>query len=144
MTITEFLKDKVPFLAGLSQEEAHELASACEQVHYAPGQTILMRGTTVDGLHVIAEGRVSVEVKKGKAPPEKVAELGPGKVFGETSILEQSVAGATIKAVEDSLVFVIPQEAFLGILERNPSVKKVLLDKIAARKAASAERLAGQ
>jgi len=66
MTITEFLRDSVPFLKGLTQEQAAQLAQAVEQKHYAQGQTVIFKGTTVDGLHVVAVGKVSVYVRPEK------------------------------------------------------------------------------
>ena len=92
MTVTEFLKQSVPFLAGLTEDQAHFLAKSAEQLVYRKGQTVIFRGVTVDGLHVVANGKVTVHAKVGKEF-QQVAELGPGDVFGETSIIEMTVAG---------------------------------------------------
>ncbi len=134
MTVTEFLQSNVPFLKGLSDEEAHTLAQGAEQAPFKPGQMIVMQGTTVDGLHVIAEGTVAVWIKPKDKPSVKVATLGPGQVFGERSILEFGVAGATIKAVEDSLIFIIPQQAFLALMESNPALKEYFMRQIEDRR----------
>lgn len=125
MTVTEFLKDHVPFLSGLTQEQAHALAVAAQQRRYAKGKTVLFQGESVDGLHVIAEGKVSVHARpdKGKEPV-RVAEMGPGDVFGETSIVEFTLASATIKSEEDTLIFVLPEEAFRQVLEAHPELKE--------------------
>lgn len=137
MTVTKFLLAEVPFLDGLVLEEAQELAAKAQQLSFAAGQTILFRGTTVDGLHVVASGKVSVWIRpeKGSKAPVQVAELGPGDVFGETSIIEMGTAGATIKAVEDeTLVFVIPQEAFQNILTQNETFRVRALTLVESRK----------
>jgi CRP-like cAMP-binding protein len=136
MTVTEFLKTKVPFLSGLNDEQARALATAVEQLSCCRGQTILFRGVTVDGLHVVATGQVSVWVKPDQhRPAVVVAQLGPGEVFGETSILEMSTAGATVKAAEDqTLIFVIPQDAFRAILEQNEEFRARAQALVAARK----------
>ncbi|MBI3553833.1 MAG: cyclic nucleotide-binding domain-containing protein [Elusimicrobia bacterium] len=137
MTVTKFLHTQVPFLDGLTPEQAHELAAQSQQRSYAAGQIVLFRGTTVDGLHVVASGKVSVWVRpeKGSKNPVQVAELGPGEVFGETSIVEMGTAGATIKAVEDeTLVFIIPQEAFQGILDGNEEFRARAQSLIDSRK----------
>ena len=125
MTVTEFLETRVPFLAGITEEQAHKLAACVEQHAYAKGQTVVFRGTTVDGLFVVASGKVGVWIKrKPSAQPELAAELGTGEVFGETSILESGTAGATVKALEDeTLVFLVPQAAFLELLAAEPSLR---------------------
>ena len=140
MTVTEFLKTGVPFLSGISDEQALSLATAATQLSCKTGHTILLRGVTVDGLHVVATGKVSVWIKPEKSKPALVvAQLGPGEVFGETSIMEMSTAGATVKAAEeDTLIFVIPQDAFRAILDQNPEFHARAQALIAARKKADA------
>ncbi|MDD5657204.1 MAG: cyclic nucleotide-binding domain-containing protein [Elusimicrobia bacterium] len=140
MTVTEFLKTAVPFLSGLGEEQAHELAVAAQQLSFTKGQTVLFKGVTVDGLHIVATGKVGVYAKPDKSRPAvRVAELGPGEVFGETSIMEMGTAGAAVKAAEDgTLIFVIPQDAFRGILERAPEFRARTEALIAARKKPSA------
>lgn len=136
MTVTEFLQRYVPFLAGVTEEQARVLATKAEQMRFKKGQTVLFKGVSVEGLHVVAQGKVSVHVKPDKAKDwTKVAELGPGDVFGETSIVEFAMAGATIKCeVDDSLVFVIPQELFTDLMAKDPGFKERVLAVIESRR----------
>jgi signal-transduction protein with cAMP-binding, CBS, and nucleotidyltransferase domain len=135
MTITEFLKDHVPFLKGLTEDQAHSLAQACEQKSFNKDQTVLFQGVSVDGLHVIAQGKVSVTIKDPKSKEShKVAELETGDVFGEKSIVEFTMAGATIKSTADgTLVFVIPEKEFVTILDKDPALKERTLALIEGR-----------
>lgn len=140
MTVTEFLQTKVPFLSGLTEDQARYLAQAAEQLTFHKGQTVIFRGVTVDGLHVVAAGLVTVHAKVGKEVM-KVAELGPGDVFGETSIIEMSVAGATIKAADDdTLLFVIPEEAFKKMLATDKEFDARVKAVIAARKQSNEDK----
>lgn len=126
MTITEFLKDHVPFLKGLSDEQARLLATSVEQKTFKANQTVIFKGVTVDGLYVVATGKVSVYIRPEKNKEwVRVAELGPGDIFGERSILEFTTATATIKgAAEESLLFVVPQAAFRQLLDSDASFKE--------------------
>ncbi|MBI3552022.1 MAG: cyclic nucleotide-binding domain-containing protein [Elusimicrobia bacterium] len=134
MTVTDFFKEKVPFLWGLTDDDAKTLAEATQQLSFTAGQAIIRQGVTVDGLHVIAEGKVAVWIKpKGKQPVE-VAALGPGDVFGERSVLDFGVAGATIKAVEDCTIFLVPQDTFLKLMQTNPALRELFMAKIEARR----------
>lgn len=134
MTVTDFFKEKVPFLWGLTDNDAATLAEATQQVNFKAGQAIIMQGVTVEGLHVIAEGKVSVFIKpKGKTTVQ-VATLGVGDVFGERSVLEFGVAGATIRAIADCLIFMVPQDTFLKLMETNPALKELFMSKIAERR----------
>lgn len=140
VTVTEFLQKSVPFLAGITADHAHFLAASAEQLVFHKGQTVIFRGVTVDGLHVIASGKVTVHAKVGRDTVQ-VAELGPGQVFGETSIIEMSVAGATIKAAEDeTLIFVLPEESFKKIMAMDPDFQARVMALIAERKKVNADK----
>lgn len=144
MTVTEFLQTQVAFLAGLTQEQARTLATQAAQQSYHAGQTVILRGTTVEGLHVVAAGKVAVWAKPERGRTlVQVAELGPGEVFGETSILEMGTAGATIKALQDeTLIFVIPQDAFRETLAQNAEISARASALIEGRKKKTAESVA--
>ena len=136
MTVTEFLKDHVPFLKGITDDQALYLAKSAEQKAFKMGQTIVMRGVSVDGLHIIAQGKVSVHVKTDKSKDlVKVAELVPGDVFGETSIVEFAMASATIKSqANDTLVFLISETLFRKLVATDPDLEKRVLALIDARR----------
>lgn len=135
MEIKELLKDHVPFLSGLTEQEMDTLAEAAKKVTFKAGQTILMQGETVDDLHLISKGKVAVLIRQQPHhPPVQVAELGPGKVFGETSIVEEGVAGATIKALEETVLFTISEYAFREILDKNAELKERVIAHIEFRK----------
>lgn len=142
MTVTEFLKTKVPFLAGLSEDQAKAMAVKAEQKPFKKGQTVLFKGVSVEGLHVVASGKVSVHIKPEKSKDwMKVAELGPGDVFGETSIVEFAMAGATIKAEDDStLIFVVPQDLFTELMDKDAAFKDRVLALIESRRPKAPEK----
>ncbi|OGS39681.1 MAG: hypothetical protein A2506_06275 [Elusimicrobia bacterium RIFOXYD12_FULL_66_9] len=122
MDALTFLRERVALFAGVDDEHLSALAAASSIQSYSAGQTVLFKGATVDGLHVVASGKVAVLSKlpgKGLTP---VAELCSGEVFGETSIVEMGTAGATIRTVEDgTYVLMIPQESFRGLLVQDES-----------------------
>jgi CRP-like cAMP-binding protein len=75
---------------------------------------------TVDDVYVIATGKAEVLVKVANKGLVRVGELGPGDVFGEVSIMERTVAGATVKAGEaGAIVLLIPEAAFRGLVAAN-------------------------
>ena len=136
MTVTEFLQKNVPFLAGVTDAQAKAMATGAEQKRYKKGQTVLFKGVSVEGLHVMAMGKVSVHVKAEKSKDWlKVAELGPGDVFGEMSIVEFAMAGATIKCEsDDTLIFVIPQDLFTEMMDADAAFKARVTALIEARR----------
>jgi CRP-like cAMP-binding protein len=104
---------------------------------FKKGQTILFKGASVDGVHVVAEGKASVHLKPDKNKGwVQVAELNVGDIFGETSIVEYKMAGATIKAAADvTKIHVIMQGPFLKTLQDDPELKERMIQLIKARQA---------
>lgn len=125
MDIKELLRAHVPFLFGLSKEQIDILADNSELESFQPGKTIIRQGETVEALHLISTGKVAVYVRhKPNETAIQVSELRPGRVFGETSILQSGVAAATIKATEETAIYKISQDTFLEILEKDPDLKE--------------------
>jgi CBS domain-containing protein len=136
MTVTEFLREKVSLFRGLEDSKIAEIAQTIDQQSFSKGHTVVFRGSSVDGLHIVATGKMGVLAKPAKSHNMvQVAELGPGEVFGEMSILETGLAGATVKCLEDSLVFVVPESAFREAMSRFPEVEQRTRELIATRKA---------
>lgn len=136
MDALTFLRERVALFAGVSEEHLTALATVSTLSSYKNGQTIMFKGATVDGLHVMAVGKAGVFVKPPQQPIAQVAELSSGDVFGETSIIENGTAGATIKCLEDgTFVLNIPQDAFRVLLGESPEFVARVKALIASRKA---------
>ncbi|MFI5348475.1 MAG: cyclic nucleotide-binding domain-containing protein [Elusimicrobiota bacterium] len=120
MDALTFLTAHVPLFEGVSPEALSELAVNSTIRQLAPGQIVLRAGLTVEELHVVAAGKVEVHAKIPNRGTGVVGTLGPGEVFGETSLLEKTVAGATVKAGEaGAYVLLIPEEPFAALLARD-------------------------
>lgn len=117
MDALTFLRERVALFEGVAEKHLEALAVGSTLERYAKGSTILFKGATVDHLQVVCTGKAGVYVKPANKPVVQVATLQSGDVFGETSIVELSVAGATIKAEEDdTYVLAIPQDALRSLL----------------------------
>jgi CRP-like cAMP-binding protein len=120
MDALTFLSGHVSLFAGVSAEELTPLAVNSTLLQLSPGQTAVRAGFTLDALYVIATGSAEVHAKVPNKGMAKVGDLRPGDVFGETSILEQTVASATVKAGEaGAIVLVVPEEPFHALIASN-------------------------
>lgn len=118
MDALTFITQRVDLFAGIAEEQLAPLAAAATLDSVGANQTILFKGATVDGLHVVCTGSVAVFDKVPGKGLVKLAELDEGEVFGETSIVAHGTAGATVKTgPEGAVVLVIPQEAFRHLLQ---------------------------
>jgi hypothetical protein len=69
------------------------------------GKTLVEQGSVGDDLYLLLNGVLVVEVDG-----EKLAELGPGAVFGERAALEGGTRTATLRAVTECKVAVAPAD----------------------------------
>lgn len=73
------------------------------------GRAIFEQGAPAFQAFYIEEGRVEVSVREGEHTI-KLAELGPGEIFGEMSVLENQMRTATVTALEQTTVSILKRE----------------------------------
>ena len=69
------------------------------------GKALVEQGSSSDEMYLLLNGVLVVEVDG-----EKIAELGPGAVFGERAVLEGGTRTATLRAVTECKVAAVPAE----------------------------------
>ena len=96
------------------------------------GETVFHQGDPGDALFVIASGSVKVVLPSDEgAEPAIVAILGPGEFFGELAILDGAPHSATIVSVEPTETLVLHRDAFLGLIDSDPELRRALLASLA-------------
>jgi NTE family protein len=109
-------------LRGLTASELEMVLSRIERRHYAAGQTILQRGEAGDSLYVIDTGLVCVTIPGRDGVESVVAQLGPGQIFGEMSILTGRPRSAEVRALVATDVSVLPVADFFEVAGRSPTI----------------------
>jgi len=97
-------------------------------VRYAAGKMIMQEGTAGALMYVVLEGRVAISIKGGI-----VGRAGPGGVFGEMALVDQSVRAATATAETDCELLAINRAAFLQLVKTSPAFGASLLAGLAER-----------
>jgi CRP-like cAMP-binding protein len=117
--------------AGPAALEA--LAGILRIRRFRRGETIFHQGDPGDALFVVNSGSVKVVLPSEEgAEPAIVAILGPGEFFGELAILDGAPHSATIVAVEATETLVLHRDAFLGLIDSDPGLRRALLASLAA------------
>jgi CRP/FNR family cyclic AMP-dependent transcriptional regulator len=84
---------RIPLFAEAPDEELKQVAAFAQAKELAEGTEVISEGGFSRELLAIEEG--TAEVSRGG---EKVAELGPGDVFGEAGMLDDEMRSATVTA----------------------------------------------
>lgn len=105
--VTDFLAPHAPFDA-LPPALLRHAARRLEVTYARHGTTILAHGDENDALYLIRAGAVELREDGGAL----VARLEEGEAFGYPSLLTRSVATRAATALEDSLLYLLPNAAF--------------------------------
>jgi len=110
-------------LAGLVN-----LMKGQDPVEYPAGKMIMQEGTGGAFMYVVLEGKVAITIKGGL-----VGRAGPGGVFGEMALVDQSPRAATAVAETDCKLLAINRLAFLHLVKTSPAFGASLLAGLAER-----------
>lgn len=109
---------KVFFLLGeLDDDDIDWMVSIGRREEVVAGTVLIQEGETIDTLHILLEGTLSVSVSalEGKT----IARLTSGAVVGEMSFADSRPPSATVQAVENSLVLSIPRSTLIEKLKKD-------------------------
>jgi hypothetical protein len=120
-------------------------------MHFKPGDTLFREGDSSDFACHILDGRVEV-VKESCGHPVVLGELKSGDYVGEMGVIEGRPRSATVRAVSEVSVEVLPGDAFLAhisndskaaqnMLHRLSEKIRTLSDEVARRRLADEEAL---
>jgi CRP/FNR family cyclic AMP-dependent transcriptional regulator len=107
---------RVPFFDGLTREALALIADATSEESHALGTKIFQYGDPGDKLFILLEGKVRISREVAGMGEEALAVLGPGEVFGEMSILDESPRSADARVHERCRMLVITKESFDDLL----------------------------
>lgn len=119
---------KVEIFEAFSRKELGQLGRLAEQIEISEGKDLTKEGTTGREFFVITKGQAGV-YRKGK----KVASLGPGKFFGELSLIDGGPRNATVTADSNMEVIVLGQREFLGLMHDVPTMAMKVIKGMASR-----------
>jgi CRP-like cAMP-binding protein len=97
-------------------------------VRYDRGKIIMVAGQTGALMYVVLDGRVAISIRGAV-----VERVGPGGVFGEMALVDQSPRSANAAAETDCGLLAINRNVFLSLVKSNPTFGISLLGATAER-----------
>ena len=128
----EILK-AVSYFAGLDTAALAKVTRAAVRRVYDAEQVVFIEGEPCSGLYVVERGWLKA-VKIGLDGREQTLQtLGPGDVFNANSVFTDAPNQATVEALEDSVLWLVPRDAVLRLLVENPSLSQLVIQDLAGR-----------
>jgi CRP-like cAMP-binding protein len=97
-------------------------------VRYERGKVIMVAGQAGVLMYVVSEGRVAISIRGAV-----VERVGPGGVFGEMALVDQSPRAANAAAETDCELLAINRNVFLNLVKADPTFGISLLSAMAER-----------
>jgi CRP-like cAMP-binding protein len=116
--------------AGVPGDELARLERACRYRRFAPEEAIIERDGATSEVFLLLAGRVRLIVYSACGREVAFDELADGAYFGEIAALDGKPRSASVVAIRDTLVAVLPGQVFLDVLDRHPEVAMRVMRKL--------------
>ncbi len=98
------------------------------------GEVIFREGDPGDCMYDVEYGRVGIFVDYGGANEKQIADLYPGQLFGEMSLLDHAARSATAVALEaDTVLDIVSESDFYAYFEAQPVKVLLLMQQMCSR-----------
>ncbi len=126
------IKTLQPF-ALLEPEKMVAVIDKLEERKFAPGEDIIIQGEKGREYYIVKSGSVAVSKMDENNEFKQVATLFEGEGFGEEALLSDSVRSATVRSVDEMVVFSLSKDNFEEIMKstflQETSQEDVMADK---------------
>ncbi len=129
-----------PLFASLPDAALARLRDAVLPRVFAPGEAMVNEGETLEELFIVVRGDALVVGRDWHGQKHTLARLGPGECFGELSMLSGEPASATVEALTETEVWVLPHAAAIAISDEYPALARNFSSLLADRLRLSNER----
>ena len=122
----------ITLLQGLDPEARAALEGQCAWRRYRPGERVFERGSAGREVFFLIHGALNVVSVSPLGREITFAAAQSGGIVGEMAAIDGQPRSASVVAVEESLVAVLPSEAFIALLESRGEIALQLLRQLSA------------
>lgn len=115
-------------LRKVDPKERGELMGRFETVSFDAGDALVTEGEDADGLYLVASGGVEVRGRDPDGDRIRIAELGPGEVVGEISLVLRRPATADVVAVHPTVALRLSRDRFQQAIQDHPGLLNELYE----------------
>ena len=116
-TVDKYIKH-VALFHGLTREEVAKIFAKGMTMHVNAGQDIFVQGTVGSQMYVVLGGKLGVF--DGESC---IAELRTGDMFGEMALVNKEPRSATVRALNDSRLFVLTESTFERLMSKRVAIR---------------------
>jgi CRP-like cAMP-binding protein len=115
-------------LSAVPSQSRGELLSRFGSTAFEPGQKLVEEGDDQGMLYLLASGRVRVLGRDAEGDQVLIAQLGPGDVVGEISLVLRRPANADVVATHRTVCLTLSRDALHEAMREHPALLAQLYD----------------
>jgi CRP-like cAMP-binding protein len=115
-----------PLFRPFDSEQRRGLMEMFKSKPFKKGDAILQEGKKGTGLFLLLNGKLSVVKTRDDGQELELAELGPGDLFGEMSLLTNQPTTASVVALTDCFVLRLSKKNFDEVIMTHPQILEMV------------------
>ncbi len=139
----EWLLGEVPIFSMLSPDDLHDLALDARPLLLGPTQRFVVEGHEGTSLFLVGDGEVEVRRRRDDGSDWLVETMGRGEVVGEMALLTGEPRAATVRAVDETVVYEVCRAQAEALVQKHPEwldqLATVMEERLARRGARESE-----
>jgi len=136
LALRDLLREVIYF-KNLTELELRQLIEIGYRKRLQPSEILFHEGDPGNAFYIILSGSVEVYVEKIN---KHLTNLTAGKFFGELALMLGIPRTATVRAKEETILFVITNKGFENLLRQNPELSEVMVQELAKHQEELAQR----
>ncbi len=123
----------IPFFKEVEAKHLQILATQALSLNVVPEQVVFLEGETSQGLYVVEDGWLKGTKIIQSGREQVLRYFGPGETINEVGLFLDAPNPATLIALEDSRVWLIPRQVVLNLMESNSKFMHSMTRNLAQR-----------
>ena len=128
---------QVAYFRNFSDLSLRKLIECGFRQRFRSGETLFVEGDPGNAFYILLSGVVEVRVD---SLDKQLAILHPGDFFGELALMLGIPRTATVRSIDDAMVFILNRKGFKSLLQSSPNVAEAIVQALAERQEELAER----
>lgn len=116
-----------PLFANLTDDQIKAVSAIANEKTFEGGDTLVRQFDKNTDVLLVIRGKVCIKTFSG----EIIAELGPGGVVGEVSLVDEAPRSATVIAIGQTTTAVLESGKLNSLLDSDPALKSTVMENIA-------------
>ena len=122
------ISSDLPIFAELTADEIAVVASVMTQETYETDAVLFAEGDSAGAVYIVLEGAIRVSTVIIGDVENTLLTLRTGGVFGEIAMLTGEVRSGTARAIEDTTIAALSNDAYQSIIKDHPGIGAKLMN----------------